>query len=321
MCPVSPRQLVDAVRDALEPLDPSLAVTRESLMELLDLLISIGDLLELRQPEQRETRQLYLGPPSYVVKIPGQYLLVGVRPYAASLIGDMLGADVIYVKHTRTIILDAISAPSQLESAGLHEIARSQWLNGPRRQAASAFLNELQNRLSIASPSGHVEGLVLIDPESPVRYYRGRWRQPKTTDHGDFVGRRPQAYGADLWCFVRIERGVPVALIDFPVEELTAPGRDEAWRAQAALDAERGRPQVLRMNTASLVDDETIIDLFSPVPGWAERYLELIGRPVARSTGSLFSYRVSAAANQEMAEFFTAMLWMQVTVEDKGEVA
>jgi hypothetical protein len=321
LCPASPRQLVDAVLDAVGPLDTMSSATRGSLMELLDLLISTGDLLELRGSEERETRQLYLGPPSYVVKTPGQYLLLGVRPYAAPLVGDALAVGIIHEGHTRTVTLDGDSASAQLQAAGLHEITREQWLKAPRVQNAAEFLNDLRHRLAGAGPSGHVDGLTLIDPGSAVRYYLGRWRQPKANDYGEFVARRPQAYGADLWCFVRVEGGSPFALIDFPVVEPTAPGRDEAWRAQAAIDAERGQPQILRVRTAGGSEGSAVLDLFAPVPGWAERYLELAGRPVTRSKGALFSYEVPATAVHELAGFFSAMLWMQVLKDDEGEIA
>ena len=315
LCPASPRQLVDAVFDSIGPLDITSSVTRDRLIELLDLLISTGDLLELRRPEERQTRQLYLGPPSYVVKATSQYLLLGVRPHAAPLVGDTLGADIVYEGHTRTIRLDGEGASEQLQAIGLHELTREQWLEHPRAQAAAELLSELRQRLTNAGPSGHVEGLTLIDPSSSVRYYLGRWREPKTSDNGDFVGRRPQAYGADLWCFVRVEAGSPVALVDFPVGDHTAPGRDEAWRVEAALDAERGQPQILRFRSAGGGEGRFILDLFAPVPGWAERYLEMVGLPVARSNGSLVSYRVPAGAMPDLTEFLTAMLWMRVSEE------
>jgi hypothetical protein len=321
LCPASPRQLVDAVLDAVGPLVTLSSVTRDRLMELLDLLISTGDLLELRKPGERETRQLYLGPPSYVVTAPGRYLLLGVRPYAAPLVGDTLGPDVLYEGHTRTIRLDPESAAAQLQVIGLHEITREQWLKHPRAQPAAEFLRELRRRLTDAGPSGQVEGLTLIDPSRSVRYYKGRWREPKASDHGDFVARRPQAYGADLWCFVRLKAGSPLALIDFPAADATAPGRDEAWRVQAAIDAERDQPQILRTRTAGGRDDNAVLDLFAPVPGWAERWLEMAGQPLTRSAGSLVSYRLPAAAIPALTEFLTAMLWMRVPDEEEGGMA
>ncbi|MEH0843121.1 hypothetical protein V6U81_12110 [Micromonospora sp. CPCC 205711] len=279
-------------------------------MEELDLLISAGDLLELRQQTTYVTRLLFLGPPSYVVKEPGRYLLLGVRPFGAALVGEMLASDVLYEGHTRTIELDPDTAGVRLAALGLHEIKREQWAMHPVAVSAAAFLDEYRQRLDIAGPSGQVEGLTLIDPSSTVRYYRGRWRSPRPSDTGDFVARRPQAYGADLWCFVRVAEGLPQRLVDLPVGDATTPGRDEAWRLQAALDAQRGEPQVFRTRTAAGGSAGNIVDLFSPVPNWAERYLELVGLSVPRSRGSLFSYRVPTAAMPDLTAFLADMLWM-----------
>ena len=49
LCPASPRQLIDAVLDAVRPLQPGGDLSRRDLADLLDLLVSGGDLLELRQ--------------------------------------------------------------------------------------------------------------------------------------------------------------------------------------------------------------------------------------------------------------------------------
>lgn len=314
LCPASPPQLVDAVLDAITPLNEERTVTRDNLTDQLEVLISIGDLLELRQ---REMRQLYLGPPSYVAQSPGRYLLLGIRPHAVPLVGETLAPDVLHDGHSRSIVLDAATAAEQLQAAGLHEIGRDQWLRAPRAQAPSEFLGEYRQRLSAAGAAGQIEGLTLIDGTRSVRYYRGRWRAPKISDAGFFIARRPQAYGADLWCLVQIERGHPEALIDLPVEDPTAPGRDEAWRLQAALDARQRQPQQFRVRRTD--DDEGVVDLFSPVPGWVERYLGLVGRPAPRSNGSLFSYRIPIAAKADLTQFLAEMLWMKQT--DQGELS
>ena len=75
LCPATPRQLVDAVRDALTPLAPQGVPSRDDLMDRLGLLVAAGDLLELREESQRQTRRLFLGPPSYVaVQVPVRLL-------------------------------------------------------------------------------------------------------------------------------------------------------------------------------------------------------------------------------------------------------
>ncbi|MEH0513386.1 hypothetical protein QBC31_22180 [Streptomyces sp. B21-079] len=281
----------------------------------MDLLVSIGDLIELPRPGDGKGRQIYLAPPSYVEKAPGQYLLLGVRPNGAPLVDEELGAEVHHEGHTRFLELDAEGSPARLQAAHLHEIPRDDWLKRPRVEQAAAVVALMRQRLDGAGESGQVDGLTIIDPEASVLYYRGRWRPIVSGDSGDFVARRPQAYGADLWCFVRVIHGVPRALVDLPIDDLTAAGCDEAWRTQAALDALRGTPQAMHVQPAQGRAGDLRLDLFSPVPGWAQRYLELVGTLVSRARGALVSYRVPMSAIGQLSVFFTDMLWMHVSEE------
>ncbi len=319
LCPATPRQLVEAVLDAISFIDESRLVTRGQVAEQLDLLVSIGDLVELPRREDRGSRQLYLAPPSYVEKAPGQYLLLGVRPNAYPLVDESVGAEVLYEGHTRSVELAPDVGPLRLRAAGLREFRREHWLQHPRVDHASAVVVAMRHRLDQASESSDVRGLTIIDPGASVHYYRGRWRPPADDDSGDFVARRPQAYGADLWCLVRIERGVPRALVDLPVNASDVPACDEAWRYQAAIDAVTGNPQVIHIRSATGAPGTRLLDLFGPVPGWAQRYLELVGTPVSRSRGALISYRVPMTAIGEMSAFVTDMLWMHV--REEGGVA
>ena len=90
MCPTSPGRLVDAVLGALKPLHGD-DLKRDELVDLLDQLMASGDLLELRHEGGQSTRLLYLAPPTYIERVPGTHLLMGVRPFGAPLIGDQLG--------------------------------------------------------------------------------------------------------------------------------------------------------------------------------------------------------------------------------------
>jgi hypothetical protein len=289
---------VEAVLEAISPLDEACLVSRGQVAEQLDFLVSIGDLVELPRREDHGSRQLYLAPPSYVEKAAGQYLLLGVRPNASPLVDESVGTEVLYEGHTRSIEL----APEV----------------GSLRLRAAVVV-AMRQRLDQASESGDVSGLTIIDPGASVHYYRGRWRPPADDDSGDFVARRPQTYGADLWCLVRIERGVPRALVDLPVDASDVPACDEAWRFQAAIDAVTGNPQVMRVRSATGAPGSRLLDLFGPVPGWAQRYLEFVGTPVSRARGALISYRVPMSAIGEMSAFVTDMLWMHV--REEGGVA
>lgn len=316
LCPASPRQITDAVLEALAPLGS--ALEREEVNDALETLVSIGDLLELRQSNAR-TRLLYLGPPSYVEKQPGSYLLLGVRPNASPILDEHLAhAGISYEAHTRSVDLEPDSAAEVLAAAGLHRLTREQWTKAPRVEAATTLIERVRSHPAAHRIPGQVSGLTLIDPATPVRYYKGRWREPMASDQGIFVGRRPQAYGAPLWCVIELTDGVPQTVLDLPVDSAVAPGWDDARRVQAALDARRGTPQVFRVRTTGQPDGNLVFDFFGPLPSWAERYLGLIGLPVSRMQGALFSYRVRDAARGDITRFLSESLWMQVAEEVQG---
>ncbi|GGU90070.1 hypothetical protein GCM10010182_00650 [Actinomadura cremea] len=321
LCPASPRQLIDAVLEVVCPLLPDGGrPSGNDLADLLDLLVSAGDLLELRKPGDTPGRLLYLGPPSYIERQPGQYLLLGIRPFGAPLISSDLAGEVQYEGHTRSIDLAPTEAEAQLSALGFRAIHPNQWIRRPPEMEPSEQISRIRERISAAGPAGAVEGMTVIDPAAKVTYYRGRWRPLVGSDSGLFVARRPQDYGADLWCVVLVSEGTPLRLIDLPVDDPAAPGHDEAWRVQAALDAVGGSPQVFRTGPCSATSAGRTVDFFSPLPQWAERNLELAGMPVPRTAGALRSYRIPEAAIQSLAHFLTNMLWMrQITTEGRND--
>jgi hypothetical protein len=313
LCPASPRQLVDVVIDAVKPVLSEATPSREEVNHYLDLLISSGDLLELREGN---TRLLYLGPPAWVTKSPGWYLLLGVRPNGTPLVDSDLTSQINYEGHTRTLELDPDLVQGRLGAAGLREMALDQWLRQPVAAAASDVIADAQTRLSAESSAGVVTGLQLLDPATAVHYYRGRWREVRAIDNGDFVCRRSQAYGAELWCYVRIAEGRPLSILDLPIDHLDL-GRNEAWRLQAATDALGATPQ--RYRVQHMNDLHAVIDFFAPLPTWAERRLELVGIPVIRSRGALMTYRIASGALSTVEGFMAEMLWM-TRREDNGRV-
>lgn len=310
MCPTNPRRLVDAVLAAVRPLcdeEPS----RDEVAEVLDLLIASGDLLELRQElEARTVRLIYLGPPSYIERAPGTYMLLGVRPFGAWLMNPDLVAKVIREGHTRVVELDPSTAAETFQAAGLQRLDRKRWVASPSVEPAASLVQRTAERLDVAGGGGEIEGLQVLDPTTPVRYYRGRWREPAPGDSGEFVARRPQAYGADLWSAVRLQEGVATKIFQFPVDDPVVPARDEAWRLQLAIDAERGRPQRYAVEPTA-GGDSSVIKFFSPIPGFAERYLQLVGMPLAVTAGALFAFRVPRAAMPDLIQLLTDLLWME----------
>jgi hypothetical protein len=309
MCPASPGRLVDAVQGAIQPLVTG-EVSRTEVADILEQLVAAGDLLELRPDSGRSTRLLYLAPPSFIERQPGNYLLMGIRPFGVPLIEDELTNAIAYEGHTRSLTLDPGDGPEHLLERGLRTVAKERWVSRPAVEPPAALIGRYRVRLDVAGDAGQLEGLQLLDPASPVRYYTGRWRAPAATDTGDFMARRPQAYGADLWCLIRFQAGEPQRLIDLPVNDPVVPGRDEAWRYQAAVDAERGVGQRFRIRTSVLAEEDVTFDFFSPLPGFAERYLQLAGLALGKTPGALFSFRVPLGASGDVAAFLRDMLWM-----------
>lgn len=309
MCPTSPGRLADAVHGAVQPLNGS-TIKRADVAEILEQLVGAGDLLELRHDNGRSTRLLYLAPPSFIEREPGHYLLLGIRPFGAPLLDDELANSIDYEGQTRSIRLDPADGAAELHGHGLHAVPKERWASRPPFEDPDALIDKYRVRLDVAGAAGELEGIQLLDPNASVKYYTGRWRTPGPGDAGDFIARRPQAYGADLWCLIRFEAGVPRRLIELPVNDPVVPGRDEAWRYQAAVDAVRGVPQRFRRRSSATTGDDLIFDFFSPLPGFAERYLQLAGMALGKTPGALFSFRVPIGASDDAATFLTDMLWM-----------
>src|SRR6185437_6444359 len=136
-------------------------------------------------------------------------------------------------------------------------------------------------------------------------------------DGGDFLARRPQAYGADLWCAVRVEEGLPVKLVEFPLHDPVAPARDEAWRFQMAVDAMRGKPQQYRVAPVT-GRTESVVSFFSPLPGFAERYLQLVGMALPDAPKALLAFRLPNGAIPAVSVLLTDTLLLQPLTEENA---
>jgi hypothetical protein len=318
LCPTTPGALVRAVKDCLRGLPDITEDTETEIGGLVDSLVSYGDLLELPVDDgTRVRRQLFLGPPAYVPRSSEVALLVGIRPEGAPLLSDDLLGGIEYAGYTRFIrSRDDRTIADFLALEGLIELQPDQWLQAPRQASAHEVVAFYSDRLRATGPSGEIAGLQVIDPASRVTFYRGRWRVLKPRDDGRFVARRPQAFGADLWCFADVADGVVTKLIDLPLQDPLAPGADEAWRLQAALDAVAGQPQHLRLRSEGVL---SVFDLFAPVPSWIRRRLDVVGDLVPRHPGALFSYAVRQEEVAEEISYLTEMMWLSVEQEPGGD--
>jgi hypothetical protein len=311
LCPTTTGSLIRAVVEVLSGLPDYSDECPIELERLVELLVAYGDLLELPVDDGNlRRRQLFLGPPAFVRRATNACLLIGIRAEGAPLLGeDVLGA-IEHERHVRVIqSLDERPTYELLESYGLIELRPEQWLKAPRQASPGEVVDFYDMRLDSARMFDGIEGVRVIDPLSKVTYYKGRWRPLRGSDNGRFVARRPQAFGADLWCFAEVARGEVVKLIDLPLQSIIAAGADEAWRLQAAIDTLHGQPQMVRTR-AGTHSNVVVLDLFSPVPSWLQRRLDFLGTPILGAHAALLSYAFPQREVAEELQFLEAMMWM-----------
>jgi hypothetical protein len=314
LCPCTAPTLLQAVLQPLRGLVEDLDSTRVSLEDILEAAIAHGDILEQRDvvsaASDTTASMLYAAPPSFVVRQSGAVILLGIASDQLSALPDDLESRIDYVHHVRHLKpAGSEDLRHELQQLGLIELRYDRWLNPPAVETAERHVARLDALLDAALPSRNIPGLSLLDPDRPVRYYRGRWVDVRTNT-GRFVARRAQAYGADLWCYVQVREGNPERMIDLPVAASRWRGCDEAWRLQMALDARRREPQRFRIRRQG---PSAVLEFFSPVPMWARRRWDAIGEPVS-SSGCLFAYRVSEAELREEIHFMRDVLWLDELV-------
>lgn len=314
ICPCTAPTLVRAVVRPLRGLVQDLDAFKVLVEETLDAMSAHGDILEQRDVEgYRTAALLYAAPAGFVPRESGAAILLGVTSDQLSALPDDLEARVEYVNHLRRLSPSPDKdLRSDLLQLGLIETSYSAWLRAPQLETAAQHVTRLDRLLDDAQPSRDVPGLSLLDAARGVRYYRGRWVEPRAQS-GNFVARRSQAYGADLWCYVKMRDGNPERLIDLPVAGGRWRGCDEAWHLQLAIDAHRGEPQRFRLRPGP--GETRLIELFSPVPMWAKRRWDAVGEPVLAS-GCLFAYRFAQDEVAEEVQFVRNALWLDAMIAD-----
>lgn len=308
LCPCAASTLVRAVARCGDGIVGDNISFKESIETTLEAIVGLGDLIEMSESSAQggSSVLLYCAHPSFVRHGGTGVVLLGVAPEHQSSLPEELELRVEYVNHVRRLSFEpGEDLPATLETLGLQELSFDTWLRMPPRTEPGALLQRLNRLLDVAGPSGDMPGLTVIDPSVPVGYYRGRWKEPRHLS-GRFVGRRPQAYGADLWCYVELQMGNPLRFIDFPARGSRVRGCDEAWHAQMAIDAHRGSPQRFRVLPGP--SSSTVVELFGPIPMWAQRALDSAGSPTPRA-GCLFAYRLMGDIAPEL-DLLRNALWL-----------
>jgi hypothetical protein len=311
-CPCQRRSMVRAVAGSLEPVFAAEDLA-ERVDEMIDNLVAHGDLAELRASEEFERASwlLHAAPPAFVPRASGSVLLLGV---AADEIFPLPGGLQRRIAHRGYVRLleedNAGNLPGYLSDFGLLQLNQKNWLNAPPMGAPQDVIHGVDAMLDVAPHAGAIPELRVLDWNTPVHFYKGRWVEPKRQT-GRFIARRPQAHGAPLWSYVELDAGNPGRLLDLPRDEIAGRGCDEAWRIQAAIDAARGRPQQFRRR-----DEESgaIIDFFAPLPRWAARRFAVFGEAVP-AWRCLFSRRFPLSELDEELAYIRDELWLEETKE------
>jgi hypothetical protein len=307
MCPCGASTLKRAVARGLNGLVQDVEPLTASIESTLEAMIGFGDLIEQREPtvDGRPTNLLYPAHPSFVFN-GNAVMIVGISPEHTSALTEDLEDRIEYSNHLRRLNVDPTEdLRATLKALGLLELTLETWLKMPPRSTLERMIARFDDLLDVAGPSGDIPDLSVIEPTQPVRYYRGRWTGAKGLT-GRYVGRRPQAYGADLWCYIELRSGVPVRFVDMPLRGSRLRGCDEAWHLQMAIDARRQVPQEFRVRAGPA--QSRILEFFSPLPMWAQRALDAAGEPTS-SSGSLFAYRLRNDADRQV-ELLESALWL-----------
>ena len=317
MCPTTSSALISAVKNVLEPVSP---IDDDSLRETLDALVNLGDLVEsVEQPFSHRQGVIYLGQPRFIRRRSGEFILFGTRPDNLPLVGDALQDLVHETGYLRRIIDPDSEVYTLLETYGLIEITEASWMESPEPVEATEFVEAYVRRLNQQSQSGPIDGLRILDPDSPPSFYRGRWRPPAASDTGVFLARRRQGYGSDLWCLVELTAGEHHKLLDLPLSQMPGVrGCDEAWRLQAAIDTVNGNPQQLIIQRTGR--GRVQLGLPTPPPKWLQRRWDLLGEPV-HIPSALFAYEFAAEDTRDEVEFACTHLWMTKRIDRERDLS
>ena len=315
LCPGSPRTLLRAMIDSHRGLVDDVDAFAEQVEEVIETLVAIGDLLELGdvalEGEKVRSTWLVAAPPAFVVRESGSAFVLGLSADEQTPLPTEMRSRVSVDRAIRSIApVEGEDLRAALRELGLRELSSAGWLRTPRRVDAAGLLAGYGAKLTACSHSGEVPNLLVLDGDCNTRSYRRRWMHPGSHT-GCFVVRRPQTFGADLWGYAQLFEGAAQKLLDLPLLGERWRGCDAAWRIQMAIDALAGRPQEYRLGGA---DSGSRFDFFSPIPSWARRRLEVIGREV-EPAGCLMSFLLPNGEVAAQEAFLNELLYLSQVVE------
>lgn len=308
-CPCPPAVLAKSASRLLEPICPG-DTLKDTVRGTINSVTSYGDLVETHESSDTASNfLLYLAAPSFLPVSDTLFLLFGVTPDGEDITPPDLRQRVEPVMYSRRL---AVQEPKEcrdtLLQAGFECLKLDSWLRCPPRRPPSELIALYDDALSKSGPPGVPEDVILIEPNQPVNYYRGRWTKLKGQT-GRFIARRSQTYGAQLWCYLEVSNGLVTRLLDFPLFETHWRAFDEAWHLLQAMDAASGHPQGFRVRKASQ-KGMSAMDLFSPAPTWATRRWDAVGLRTMPNS-SLMTYIFPEAQIDAECGFAAERMWLK----------
>ncbi len=277
-------------------------------------IVNVGSTVTVRYPDSK-CKQFTIVPPDKHNMQKG--LISHQLPLGNALLDKRQGDIFSFSAESQTLRLKVIQVEqeeedlaSHLAQLGLIEIQPDDWLSAPPDTSPDEHIAQFDRKLDGVTPSGEIPDLLVIDPNRPAHYYRGRWVEPRGMT-GRFVGRRPQSYGSPLWCYIELQEGWPIRFVDLPLNPASRlRGCDEGWRLQTAIDAQRGESQIYQCIACS--NDAYMLKVFSPVPMWIERRWNSIGhRILPKPAGCLLAYQFDKHEIEEELRFVQDKLWLR----------
>ena len=316
-CPCSRATLRASALECTQGLAANHTALSQRIDDTIETLTVGGDLLELDEvvTEDSDVRQtwVFAAPPGFVIRPNGTAFLFGVVPDQDAFLPSSLGSRLLYDGFTRTIEpRPGEHLAEKLREEGLQQCSDSAWLKSPRAEPPGDMMSRIERRLSHQAAITTIDNLKILDSARPVTYYPDRWVVP-TSQTGTFVARRPQEFGAPMWCLARLEAGAPVQLLDVPFEKTRWRGCDTAWHLQMAIDYCRKSPQRYRRRVET---HGVRFDFFSPLPQWSQRRLMVFGEVLPRDK-SLLSYRLPRAETETEEAFLRDRLWLSRTEDSE----
>lgn len=313
LCPCSPRTLVRRMIESHVGLVDDIPMFEDCVESTIEGLVAIGDLLELSdvalEGEHVRGTWLVAAPPAFVLRPSGSAFLLGLSADEQTPLPTEMRSRIISRGTTRSIDpLPSEDLSMLLSDLGLRELSTAGWLRSPKALAPAELLAFFDGKLAVRSHSGEVADLLVLDGTRRTRSYKARWTTPGTLS-GNYIVRRPQAFGSDLWGYAQLSDGVPVKMLDLPLHGDRWRGCDAAWRIQMAIDALASRPQEYRLRA---VQGGAILDLFSPIPKWARRRLAIIGNEI-QPFDCLMSFSFSEVEVATEEEFLKDLLFLART--------